>query len=161
MTEDVNSFEGLPAGQIDKRNAMMNRVKKQTDFEPMALRPKYRAEAPAWDAVELNERLAMNVREGFYDGTRVRVYQGIDGKLVKIRDTKVKPGGLHASEWIQARCGYSLRETSACKIPIDASFLPKYKGGEGTAKVTPQFKGQKPLTLNTKPSQTYELPRQK
>ncbi len=94
-------------------------------FEPMALRPKYRAEGTDWDSVVLNEKLAQNVREGFYDGARVRVYQAVNGKLVKIRDTKIAPGGHHASDWMETRGKITtLKGKTNYKMALDSSFLP-------------------------------------
>ena len=94
-------------------------------FEPMALRPKYRAEVTAWDSVELNAKLAQNVAEGIYDGSRVRVYQAIDGKLELVRDSKVKAGGHHASGWQEVRGGLStLKDATSYTMALDSSFLP-------------------------------------
>lgn len=94
-------------------------------FEPMALRPKYRAEGTDWDSVVLNEKLAQNVREGLYDGARVRVYQAVNGKLVKIRDTKIAPGGHQASDWLETRGNVNtLKGKTDFKMALDSSFLP-------------------------------------
>ena len=95
-------------------------------FEPMALRPNYRAEGTDWDSVVLNEKLAQNVREGLYDGVRLRVYQAVNGKLVKIRDTKIAPGGHQASDWLETRRNVNtLKGKTDIKMALDSSFLPQ------------------------------------
>jgi hypothetical protein len=94
-------------------------------FEPMALRQKFRAEATSEDNVELDAKLAQNVKEGIYDGARVRVYQAIDGKLELIRDAKVKPGGHHATGWMDTRGQITTtKDKTRFTIALDGSFLP-------------------------------------
>jgi PKD repeat protein len=94
-------------------------------FEAMALRPKYRAEGTSVDNVELDAKLAQNVNEGVFDGARVRVYQAIEGKLELIRDTKVKPGGHHASGWMETRGQITTsKDKTRFTIALDSSFLP-------------------------------------
>ena len=91
----------------------------------MAFRPKLRAQATDADRVVLDATHRQALGEGFYDGARVRVYQPIDGKLVKIRDAKVKPGGHHATGWLETRGQITTpKGKTDFKIALDGSFLP-------------------------------------
>lgn len=94
-------------------------------FEPMAFRPKFRAAATHPRHVLLDLDHAQAIAQGFFDGARVRVYQPVNGKLTKIRDAQVKPGGHYASGWkpYRGQRNTVAGETSY-KIAFDSSFQP-------------------------------------
>ncbi len=96
-------------------------------FEPMGFRPKFRAAETASDRVVLDAEHAQAMAEGFYDGARIRVYHPINGKLVKVRDGIVPPGGHRASGWMSTRGQIStLKGKTDFKMKLDSSFRPDH-----------------------------------
>ncbi len=94
-------------------------------FEPMAFRPKFRAKADDPDKVVLDAEHAQSLAEGFFDGARVRVYQPVNGRLVKIRDGIVPEGGHCATGWLETRSQITtLKDKTAFAMKLDGSFLP-------------------------------------
>lgn len=92
-------------------------------FEPMSFRPKFRVAEAHDSRVILRPDDFLAVPQGFFDGARVRVYQAVDGQIVKIRDSKVKPAGHAASGWMEYRGALNtLADSPSYEIALDSSF---------------------------------------
>ncbi len=70
-------------------------------FEPVEFRTRFFAAGDAPDRVVLGPEITQydTLREGFYDGARVRVYRIVHGKMKIVRTDRVKDGGSWMSGW--------------------------------------------------------------